>query len=94
MNHRLCFCFFKWDLNSNEITQEYDRHLGPVNTITFIDEGRRFVTTSDDKSIRIWEFGIPVDCKYIAEPHMHSMPAVCPHPNGQFLPIFLSIQRN
>jgi len=75
----------QWDLNSNEITQEYDRHLGPVNTITFIDEGRRFVTTSDDKSIRIWEFGIPVDCKYIAEPHMHSMPAVCPHPNGKWL---------
>jgi WD40 repeat protein len=40
--------------------QEYDYHLGAVNTITFVDEGRRFVTTSDDKTIRVWEYGIPV----------------------------------
>ena len=41
-------------------TQEYDYHLSAVNTITFVDEGRRFVTTSDDKTIRVWELGIPV----------------------------------
>ena len=42
--------------------------MNPVNTITFIDENRRFVTTSDDKSIRVWEWDIPVDFKYIADP--------------------------
>ena len=26
--------------------QEYDRHLGPVNTVTFMDNGNRFVSTS------------------------------------------------
>ena len=40
--------------------QEYDYHLAAVNTITFVDEGRRFVSTSDDKTIRVWEVGIPV----------------------------------
>lgn len=40
--------------------QEYDYHLSAVNSITFVDEGRRFVTTSDDKTIRVWELGIPV----------------------------------
>ena len=34
----------------------YIRHLGAVNTITFVDKGRRFVTTSDDKSLRVWEW--------------------------------------
>jgi pre-mRNA-processing factor 17 len=43
-------------MNSGEITQEYDQHLGPVNTITFVDENRRFVTTSDDKTIRAWDY--------------------------------------
>lgn len=57
-----------WDIRSGNIVQEYDRHLNPVNTITFIDENKRFVTTSDDKSIRVWEWDIPVDFKYIADP--------------------------
>ncbi|KAI8456696.1 WD40-repeat-containing domain protein [Phakopsora pachyrhizi] len=75
----------QYDLRSGEITQEYDQHLGPVNTITFVDENRRFVTTSDDKTIRAWDFDIPVVIKYIAEPAMHSMPAVTLHPNYKWL---------
>ena len=39
------------------------QHLGPINTITFVDGNRRFVTTSDDKAIRVWEYGIPVTIK-------------------------------
>ena len=74
----------QYDINTGEITQEYDQHLGPVNTITFVDENRRFVTTSDDKTIRAWDFDIPVVIKYIAEPHMHSMPAVTLHPSSKF----------
>jgi pre-mRNA-processing factor 17 len=72
-------------MNSGEITQTYDQHLGPVNTITFVDENRRFVTTSDDKTIRAWDYDIPVVIKYIAEPHMHSMPAVTLHPSSNVL---------
>ncbi|KAK8948223.1 hypothetical protein KSP40_PGU013557 [Platanthera guangdongensis] len=75
----------QWDMNSGEITQEYDQHLGAVNTITFVDNNRRFVTSSDDKSLRVWEFGIPVVIKYISEPHMHSMPSISLHPNGNWL---------
>ncbi|XP_006879222.1 PREDICTED: pre-mRNA-processing factor 17-like [Elephantulus edwardii] len=45
----------QWDIRSGEIVQEYDRHLGAVNTIVFVDENRRFVSTSDDKSLRVWE---------------------------------------
>lgn len=46
----------QWDTRSGEIVQEYDRHLGAVNSITFIDQNRRFVSTSDDKSLRVWEW--------------------------------------
>ncbi len=72
----------QYDLRASEITQEYDQHLGPVNTLTWVDENRRFVTTSDDKTIRAWDYDIPVVIKYIAEPDMHSMPAVTLHPNS------------
>jgi len=74
-----------WDVRSGDIVQEYDRHLAAVNTITFVDRNRRFVTTSDDKSMRVWEWNIPVDMKYIADPSMHSMPAVSAAPNGKWI---------
>ncbi|XP_063403080.1 pre-mRNA-processing factor 17-like isoform X1 [Mytilus trossulus] len=74
-----------WDIRSGEIVQEYDRHLGAVNALEFVDQNRRFVSTSDDKSMRIWEWGIPVDFKYIADPSMHSMPAIKLSPNGKWL---------
>ena len=70
-------------MRSREIVQTYDQHLGPVNTITFVDGNRRFLTTSDDKTIRGWDYDIPVVIKYIAEPYMHSMPAVAKHPSGK-----------
>ncbi|KAK3057985.1 hypothetical protein LTR09_001062 [Extremus antarcticus] len=60
--------------------QEYDHHLGPVNTITFCDENRRFITTSDDKSLRAWEWNIPVPIKFIAEPHMFPLTSSAVHP--------------
>jgi len=74
----------QWDLRSNEVTQNYDEHLGPVNAVAFIDQNRRFVSTSDDKKIFIWEYGIPVVIKHISEPDMHSMPAVSVHPSGKY----------
>ncbi|TNY17967.1 Pre-mRNA splicing factor [Rhodotorula diobovata] len=75
----------QYDMRSGEITQEYNQHLGPVNTITFVDENRRFVTTSDDKTMRVWDFDIPVPIKLIADPAMHSMPAVGIDPKGKWL---------
>lgn len=70
----------QWDINTGEINQEYNQHLGAINTITFVDNNRRFVTSSDDRSLRVWEFGIPVVIKYISEPSMHSMPSIAVHP--------------
>ncbi|KAI9682039.1 MAG: hypothetical protein M1817_000093 [Caeruleum heppii] len=65
------------------LVQEYDHHLGAINTLTFCDEGRRFVSTSDDKSLRAWEFGIPVPIKFIAEPYMYPLVTSSPHPSGK-----------
>ena len=73
----------QYDTRAHDIVQTYDQHLGPVNTITFVDNNRRFVTTSDDKTLRGWDYDIPVVIKYIAEPYMHSMPAVSLHPSRE-----------
>lgn len=74
----------QWDSRANEIVQKYDEHLGPVNALHFVDNNRKFFSTSDDKKVFCWEYDIPVVTKYIAEPDMQSMPATAVHPNGQW----------
>lgn len=76
---------YQWDARTGEVCQEYNYHLQPCNTITFFDKGRKFISTSDDKKILVWEFDIPVPIKYIADPDMHSVPAITIHPSGDYL---------
>ncbi len=53
-----------------------------MNSVTFLGDSGRMVSSSDDKSIRLWDWDVPVDNKYIAEPGMHSMPYAAVHPNS------------
>jgi pre-mRNA-processing factor 17 len=75
----------QFDIRSGELTQEYDHHLGPINSLIFVDEGRRFISTSDDKSLRAWEYGIPVPIKFIADPSMFALTRGCAHPSGKYV---------
>lgn len=74
-----------YDSTSGEITQEYNHHLAPVNTITFVeDRGMKMITSSDDKKVLVWEWDIGVPIKYISDPTMHSMPVITLHPTGAY----------
>lgn len=75
----------QFDTRSGELVQEYDHHLAAVNTLTFVDQNRRFISTSDDKSLRAWEYGIPVPIKFIAEPYMFALTRAARHPNGKYV---------
>lgn len=48
-----------------------------------MDDNRRFITTSDDKSLRAWEYNIPVPIKFIAEPYMYPLTRASAHPSGK-----------
>ena len=39
---------------------------------------------ADDKSIRVWEFGVPVPAKYFADPTMHAISSASVTPNGKW----------
>ena len=75
----------QWDTRTREMVQEYDHHLNAINTIVFVDDNRRFMTTSDDKSLRAWDYNIPVPIKYIAEPYMYPMTRATLHPSGKYV---------
>lgn len=37
---------YQWDIDSGDLVQEYNYHLGAVNTVTFFDEGRRWAAAA------------------------------------------------
>ncbi|EPX74079.1 splicing factor Prp17 [Schizosaccharomyces octosporus yFS286] len=75
----------QFDTRAPDSVQSYTHHLGAVNSITYLENGKRFVTTSDDSSMRFWEYGTPIPIKYVADIGMHSMPRVALRPNGKAL---------
>eukprot|EP00520_Triparma_pacifica_P017978 CAMPEP_0118661674 /NCGR_PEP_ID=MMETSP0785-20121206/16418_1 /TAXON_ID=91992 /ORGANISM="Bolidomonas pacifica, Strain CCMP 1866" /LENGTH=612 /DNA_ID=CAMNT_0006555155 /DNA_START=131 /DNA_END=1965 /DNA_ORIENTATION=+ len=74
-----------YDVEKGTVCQEYNHHLAAVNTVTFTEDAKKMVTTSDDKKVMVWEWDIGVPVKYISEPDMHSMPAVAVHPDGEYM---------
>ncbi|ODV97508.1 hypothetical protein PACTADRAFT_25618, partial [Pachysolen tannophilus NRRL Y-2460] len=74
----------QYDLRSNEVIQTYDHHLGAINSITFLEDNRRFLTSSDDKSLKVWNWQINIPIKAIAHPAQHSMPCVKLHPSRKY----------
>lgn len=72
----------QFDTRTGDNLQEYDYHLDAINSITFADEGRKFITSSDDKTIRVWEFGVPVQIQVIKDTTMHAVSAASLSPDG------------
>lgn len=71
--------------DASKIVQQYDQHMGAVNSISFIDDDRRFVSSSDDKVLRLWDYGVPVVIRHVSDPTAHSMPFTLLHPNRKSL---------
>lgn len=75
----------QYDVKAGTRTLQYDEHLGAINTITFVDNSKKFVSSSDDKKVFLWEFGLPIVVKHISEPDMHSIVYTALHPSHKYL---------
>ena len=71
--------------NGSEPIQDYDHHLAAINTITFVDDSHRFMSTSDDKSVRVWDYNIPVPISYTSEPWMYPLTRAAAHPSHKYV---------
>ena len=72
------------DQRSGEIIQIYEHFENSVRWIDFINDGKQFITTSDDRSIKIWDTRINMPIKYIQDDKQKAIPIVKVHPNGQY----------
>ncbi len=63
--HHLCMVgsqnkkAIQFDFNSGEVVTEYRAHLGAVSTVSICDDGKRVITTSDDRKMFVWNYGLP-----------------------------------
>lgn len=71
--------------DANNIVQQYSQHIGAVNSVCFFEDGNRFISTSDDKILRVWDYGVPVVIKFIGSSSLHSMPTTRIHPNQKWI---------
>jgi pre-mRNA-processing factor 17 len=79
----------QFDIKSGRKIQEYDNHVGSINSITFLNDTSTFVSTGDDRSLKLWEYGIPVVVRQVVEADFNvQLPIlknVAKHPNGKYL---------
>ncbi|KJP87231.1 hypothetical protein AK88_03148 [Plasmodium fragile] len=79
-NNKICHI----DFRTGNVELEYNEHLQAINTITLCENNKKLISTSDDKKIFIWEYGLPVVVKYISDASMFSITAVSVHPSNNF----------
>lgn len=67
-------------------TQVYDHHLSTINIVHSIENGKRFLSASDDKSVRIWNWGINIPAKIITHPTQYAIASlIAIPPNDKYI---------
>lgn len=61
----------------------YEEHRASINTITFCDNNNKFVTSSDDKKLYLWEFGCVSVIKQLGENDTGIVTSTYPMSNGK-----------
>lgn len=67
-----------YETRTNEIIRTYDHHLGAIGSLCFIDN--QFVSSSDDKTLRLWKWNVNFPVRCVADPAQVAMSHTCAHP--------------
>ncbi|CAJ1027510.1 WD domain, G-beta repeat, putative [Leishmania shawi] len=69
--------------------REYTGHMGTIFNLTLLSDGSKMLTTSEDRTLRTWDYRSPVQIKQFADAAMHAITHVLHHPTQ---PEFLAAQ--
>lgn len=75
--------------STRRIQREYAGHRGSILSLALLSGGSKFLTTAEDRTLRTWDFRIPVQITQVADPSMHAISHVAQHPTS---PEFLAAQ--
>lgn len=66
------------------LVQVYDHHLSSILAVKYFPDGSRFISSSEDKTVRIWNNQVNIPIKQISDTTQHSMPYVDVHPEKNY----------
>lgn len=64
---------------------EYTGHMGTIFNLSLLSGGTKLLTTAEDKTLRTWDYRIPVQIKQFADAGMHAITHVVAHPTENML---------
>jgi pre-mRNA-processing factor 17 len=72
----------QWDTRvaGQKPVREYDGHQGAVTHVAMLAGGTRFMSSSEDKTVRTWDTNSSVAIQDFADPTMHAVPHFAQHP--------------
>ncbi|GAV50197.1 hypothetical protein ZYGR_0U00530 [Zygosaccharomyces rouxii] len=66
------------------LVQVYDHHLSSILSLEFFPDGSKLISSSEDKTVRIWENQVNIPIKQISDTAQHSMPFLRVHPEHHY----------
>ena len=68
----------------NGLIQTYDHHQGSILALKYFPDGTKLISSSEDKTVRIWENQINIPIKQISDTAQHSMPWIDVNPTSKY----------
>lgn len=72
-------------VSTTRCQREYTGHMGTIFNLTLLSGGTKMLTTSEDRTLRTWDYRVPVQIKQFASAGMHAIAHVEAHPHEPYL---------
>ncbi|SMN19676.1 similar to Saccharomyces cerevisiae YDR364C CDC40 Pre-mRNA splicing factor, important for catalytic step II of pre-mRNA splicing and plays a role in cell cycle progression [Maudiozyma saulgeensis] len=70
--------------SKNGLIQTYDHHIGGILDVKYFQDGSKFISSSEDKTVMIWDNGVNIPIKNISDTAQYSMPVINTHPTQKY----------
>lgn len=78
---------YLYDVRSGELVKTFEGHIGSINSMTFMQGGwpNSFLTSSDDRSLRVWSLQSGKVERFISQPELPAISCIARHPHEEVI---------